>query len=97
MEELAECDKLEKNFKFAKLAEIIDQRIYSSYKLWKTNYMAHDLLTCTRTYSDRYTPAELERFTEYMHSGLRGLTGDPDELRSIFLKIYANPVENCGR
>lgn len=97
MEELAECDKLEKNFKFAKLAEIIDQRIYSSYKLWKTNYMAHDLLTCTRTYSDRYTPAELERFTEYMHSGLRGLTGDPDELRSIFLKIYANPVENCGK
>ncbi len=96
-EELAECDLQEKNFKFAKLAEIIDQRIYSSYKLWKTNYMAHDLLTCTRTYSDQYTPAELEQFTNYMHSGLKGLMGDQDELRSIFLKIYANPVENCGR
>ena len=97
MEELAKCDKLEKNFKFAKLAEIIDQRIYSSYKLWKTNYMAYDLLTCTRTYSDQYTPADLEQFIDYMHSGLKGLMGEPDELRSIFLKIYANPVGNCEK
>lgn len=93
MEELAECDKLEKNFKFAKLAEIIDQRIHSSYKLWKTNYMAYDLLTCARTFSDRYTPADLEQFIDYMHSGLKGLMGDPDELRTLFLKIYAGAVK----
>lgn len=96
-EELSECDKLEKNSKFAKLAEIIDQRIYSSYKLWKTNYIAYDLLNGTNTHRDQYTAAELEQFTEYMQSGLKGLMGEGDELRSIFLKIYANPVENCGR
>jgi len=96
MEELAECDKLEKNFKFAKLAEIIDRRIYGSYKLWKTNYMAYDLLTCTRTFSDQYTPADLEQFIDYMHSGLKGLMGDPDELRTLFLKIYAGAVKETG-
>lgn len=93
-EELAECDKSEKNLKFSRLAEIIDGRIYDSYTLWKTNYMAYDLLHGGHTYGDRYTPAEIEEFEEYMQLGLKGLVGDPDELRGIFLRIYANPAAN---
>ena len=37
--------------------------------------------------------ADLDAFVNYLESGLKGLTGEREELRSIFLKIYANPVE----
>ena len=93
-EELAECDRCEKNLKFERLARIIDQRIYSHYSLWKTNYMAHDLLTGANTYRDRYTPEELGLFEERLQSGLAALVGDRDELRSLLLKIYATPIDN---
>ena len=92
-EELAECDRYEKRLKFEQLAKLIDQRIYRHFRLWKTHYMAHDLLYQDQQYADRYTPADLDAFVAYMESGLKGLTGEREELRSIFLKIYANPVE----
>ncbi|MBP5206463.1 MAG: acyltransferase, partial [Bacteroidales bacterium] len=59
-------------------------------------YMAHDLLYQNQQYADRYTPADLDAFVTYMESGLKGLTGENEELRSIFLRIYANPVEGVG-
>lgn len=96
-EELAECDRLEKNFKFARLAEIIDQRIYAHYKLWKTNFIAYDLLNQSSKFADKYTDAEKEHFTAYMEEGLVGLCGEKDELRNLFLRIYAGPVkETCA-
>ena len=92
VEELEECDRLEKNMKFSRLAAIIDQRIHNHYKIWNNNYIAYDLLNNTQRYSDRYTADEREAFVSYMESGLRGLRGEVDELRSLFLKIYAGPV-----
>ena len=91
-EELAECDKQEKNMKFSSLAAIIDRRVQNHYKIWNNNYIAYDLLNNTRKYSDRYTPEEKEAFVNYMDGGLRGLRGEADELRNLFLKIYAGPV-----
>ena len=96
VEELAECDQYEKNLKFDRLAQIIDQRIRRHYKLWKTHYMAHDLLHQDQQYADRYTRDELDAFVTYMENGLKGLTGEKEELRGIFLRIYANPVEGVG-
>ncbi|HPX59840.1 MAG TPA: acyltransferase, partial [Bacteroidales bacterium] len=40
-DELKECDQLQKNDKFIRLAQIIDKRIYDNYRLWKTNYIAY--------------------------------------------------------
>ena len=56
-EELQYCDTFEKNEKFAQLANIIDQRIYKHYKLWKTNYIAYDI--CTK-------PTNILRITHLM-------------------------------
>ena len=95
-EELAECNRYEKKLKFEQLAKLIDQRIYRHFRLWKTHYMAHDLLYQDQQYADRYTRDDLDAFVTYMESGLKGLTGEREELRSIFLKIYANPVEAVG-
>ena len=93
-EELAECDLQEKNQKFSSLAAIIDKRIHSHYKIWNNNYIAYDLLNNSQQYVNRYTAAEKDTFVQYMENGLKGLRGEPDELRSLFLRIYAGAVCN---
>jgi hypothetical protein len=95
LDELSECAKLPKSEQFKELANIIDKRIYASYKLWKTNYIAHDILHEKSEFSTFYSDDEREKFIEYMNNGLRLLDGDRDELQEIFLGIYANPVDNC--
>jgi hypothetical protein len=45
-------------------------------------------------YAHEYTPKEKKAFEEYMNEGLKSLVGEADELKSIFLNIYANPVRN---
>ncbi len=94
-EELQFCDGFDKNQKFQKLAEIIDQRIYRHYKLWPNNYIAFDILHQTNQYAGHYSAQQKAVFEEYMNDGLAKLIGEADELREIFLGIYANPVENC--
>lgn len=96
VEELANCDRYEKKYKFDKLAQIIDKRIRESYKLWKTNYIAFDILHDTHLFAGYYQDADKQVFVDYMENGLRGLQGDIDELRSIFLGIYANAVKVEG-
>lgn len=93
-DELKECDQLQKNDKFIRLAQIIDKRIYDNYRLWKTNYIAYDLLYNTDTYTMHYSPSEKSDFIQYMKNGLEKIEGEYDELENIFLKIYANPVKN---
>ena len=92
--ELELCDKYNQNEKFKKLAEIIDQRIYSNYKLWKTNYIAFDLLNKCSQFSNHYSIQEKDAFINYMNTGLAEIEGDMNELITIFLNIYANPVRN---
>lgn len=93
-EELQYCDGFDKNDKFVHLAQLIDQRVYSHYKLWKNNYIAYDLLENEDKYAREYTPEEKKAFEKYMYKGLKSLVGEADELKSIFLNIYANPVRN---
>lgn len=80
---------------FKELANIIDKKIFTGYKLWKTNYIAHDILHDKTEFSVFYDQEDRRKFTEYMHNGLSRLDGDPNELQEIFLGIYANCVDNC--
>jgi len=93
-EELQYCDRFDRNRKFQQLAQIIDRRIYENYRLWPTNYIAHDLLNQSYRYRDHYTEEQRRQFMDYMDEGLRNLIGEEAELRDIFLHIYANPVDN---
>ena len=97
-EELEYCDQFDKNVKFTTLAEIMDKRIYKAYKLYKNNYIAHDMLNNANTYEDFYATEDKEKFVAYMKTGLSKLPcaneENMKELEEIFLKIYANPVEN---
>lgn len=93
-EELEFCNQKEKNDKYTELGRIIDERIRSQHKVYKTNYMAWDILNHESRYQDQYTPQEKAAFIEYMKTGLAKLEieADPADLEQIFLKIYANGV-----
>lgn len=93
-EELEFCHQFEKNERFLQLAQIIDKRIYDHYKLWKNNYIAYDIVEKSQRYADHYSSEEKKIFEEYMNDGLNNLIGEEEELRNIFLNIYANPVRN---
>jgi hypothetical protein len=95
IEELEKCAKLSNNERFKHLAEIINQRIYNSYKLFKTNYIAHDLRENKAEFSDSYSTVNKVEFISYMEKGLENIEGDKDSLRMIFLGIYANAVDLC--
>ncbi len=95
-DELTECAKLPKSEQFKELANIIDKRIYAGYKLWKTNYMAHDILHAKSEFSKFYCNNDREKFIEYMNNGLSQIEGDRSELQEIFLGIYANPVDTAS-
>lgn len=101
LQELEYCNSFEKNNKFVHLGEIMDHRILNNYRLYKTNYIAHDILNKSYKYEVFYSKEDKEQFVDYMKSGLSKLpcreTGETDVLENIFLKIYANPIDNVNK
>ncbi len=96
VEEIAEAAKCEKNDRYQTIRHTLDCRIISGYRLWKTNYIAYDLLHGTRDYADRYSEEDVAAFLIYTAHKLGKLERrlDHEELRKIFLGIYAGPVES---
>ena len=84
----------DKNDRYKVIRHIMDRRIIGGYKLWKTNYMAYDLVNHGFKYTDKYTPEDLEAFTIYTEKQLDLVEPSlsRNELRDIFLRIYGNPV-----
>ena len=93
-DEIAEAAKCDKNDRYQLIRHAVDIRVIDGYKLWKNNYIAYDLLNHSFKYSEYYQPNDIERFVEYMCTQLD--TVEPEinreDLRRIFLEIYANPV-----
>ena len=56
----------EKNDRYQALRQIIDRRIIGNYRLWKTNYMAYDMVNHTTKYSDYYEKSDMEAFEAYL-------------------------------
>lgn len=92
--EIEKASLLGGNERYHALMDTLDRRIHDGYMLYKTNYMAYDLLNGGKRYSSRYSDEELEKFKAYVEHKLgkveRRYQGD--RLREIFLGIYANPV-----
>ena len=93
-EEIAEAAKCDKNDRYQLIRHAVDLRVIDGYKLWKNNYVAYDLANHSYKYSHLYEPADVEQFVAYMQKQLD--TVEPsinrEDLRRIFLDIYANPV-----
>src|SRR5690554_1186586 len=73
------------------LAKTLDKFIVGNYKLWPTNYIAHDLLNQTDTFKNEYTEEEKQLFLRRLE--LRVDKNNKDMVNG-FLSMYANPVRH---
>lgn len=73
------------------LAQVLDDAILSTYKLWPTNYIAYDLLNNTTQFTDKYTEKEKQLFERRLEMRI---DEDNKVMREGFLAMYANPVIN---
>lgn len=92
-EDLMEYHESDGDF-FKWVAEAMDRRIYNGYKLMPTNYIAHDMRSGSQTFAQQYSDAERKAFEQR----LAGYKKDPAfdaKAESIYLGIYANPVDVC--
>ncbi len=84
----------------AQVAHLIDHRIHEHFRLWPNNYIAHDKLYGQKTYSRLYTQKQKMAFEQRVAQLLAqapsylGEDFEVETLLEIFLKIYANPVNN---
>lgn len=93
-EEIEVSSQLDKNERFKHLASTIDERIIPAFKLWNNNYIAYDMLYNTDKFSNHYTAEEKQAFASYVAFKISPFEGDVEEIRRIFLEIYANPIVN---
>lgn len=93
-EEIAAAAKCDKNDRYQLIRHAVDIRVIEGYKLWKNNYIAYDILNHSYKYSHMYDVTDADQFIAYMEKQLN--TVEPEinreDLRRIFLDIYANPV-----
>jgi 1-acyl-sn-glycerol-3-phosphate acyltransferase len=73
------------------LAQVIDDSILQTYKLWPTNYIAYDLLFKTDQFKAFYTESEKSLFERRLE--MRIDETNPQMVEG-FLAMYANPVVN---
>lgn len=77
--------------KLSQLASVIDHKIWSGYKLWPSNYIAHDLLYGDKEYVDHYIEEEKTAFEKRL---LERVDPKNELMVNNFLAMYANPVNN---
>lgn len=73
------------------LAQVIDDSILTTYKLWPTNFIAYDLINNTNQFSNQYTEKEKQLFERRLEMRLGS---EVNALKDSFLAMYANPVVN---
>ena len=93
-EEIAEAAKCDKNDRYQLIRHAVDLRVIDGYRVWKNNYVAYDILNHSFKYSDMYNITDVESFVLYMEHQLETVEKEinREDLRRIFLEIYANPV-----
>lgn len=92
--ELTEIEKIgNENEKIKSLVNVIDEQLYSNYKLWPVNYIASDIANESTEFSSHYSEKEKEDFINYIKQKTEKLTGDQQSLFNLFITMYSNPVK----
>ena len=76
------------------MANLLDSRINTAYRLYPNNYIAYDLRYGTTKYQDSYTEEQKQAFLSRIKLLEQYDTCDIEKLIDIFLGIYSNPVNN---
>ena len=95
-QELEQIAQLPRAEQCKALAEVVDRRIISEYKLFDTNYIAYDIKHGTRRFAKYYSKSMEQQFAIYLvrsNAQFEVMGVDKDVAREILLGIYANPVE----
>ncbi len=89
--------EMEKTELYAAIASLIDTEIYKHYRFYPSNYIAYDMLTSTKRFSNMYGLKEKKHFTVYLQEQLDKIVipgKDEPFLRKKILEMYANPLKN---
>lgn len=74
-----------------KIVNELDRLVYKNYELWKTNYMAYDLLHSDFKYQEFYSHEDVVNFQRYLK------TSENEDIYYKVLKMYVNPVYNKNK
>ena len=93
-EEIAQASLCDKNDRYQLIRHAVDLRVIDGYRLWKTNYIAYDMLNPGDKYRERYSAEDVQWFFDDKEHQLDTVEPELDRaaLNDIFLHIYANPV-----
>jgi 1-acyl-sn-glycerol-3-phosphate acyltransferase len=92
--ETIEAENDNTNKQVQALAQVIDDSILQSYKLWPTNFIAYDLLHKTNTHQHLYTENEKSLFERRLEMKI---DASNETMVESFLAMYANPVVNKSK
>ncbi len=101
--EAYDFSELKEGDRITKVAELIDNEIYRSYKLFPYNYVALDLMTSEgdeKQYQAYYTEEDYNNFICYVSFKVddlelpEGLVKDKQFLFNRIVEMYANPAKN---
>ena len=87
-------DDLHKNDLIQQIGLLLDQQIIGNYGIQKSNHIAYDLLHGNISNSEAYSVNDKDEFVDDINQKIATMAGDPAELRSIFLKMYAQPYQS---
>lgn len=95
--ELANFDSSVKpNDLYLQLAANIDNHIHGQFRLWPNNFVACDLLSGEAKYDDEYSAEDIAAFERLIAQAQKEVGENREEVRTRFLKMYANPVVNAN-
>jgi len=88
-------DDLHKSDLINQIGLLLDQQIIGNYRTHKSNHIAYDLLQKASTAEGKdYTEKDKHEFIEEIEQKVSRMAGDPVELKTIFLEMYARPYRN---
>ena len=83
-----------------RICGIIDHAIHANYKIFKTNYIAHDLLFDNKDFAEHYTAQDEKEFRDYLNAQLDRINdipvnaSDRNYMLKYMLQMYSNPLTN---
>ena len=92
-----DLNKLEgtnENEKIKQLVNLIDEQLYTDYKLWPTNFIAYDILNESAAFKSNYSEQEKKKFIDYVRDQVKKITDDELNLYNTLISMYAYPVKN---
>ena len=87
-----ELPNLNKQNIHQKVADFIDQQVYQNYQLSPNNYFAYDSLMKTKEYAVKYDSNTEELMNKRIESLFEFMGEKSEEIKRLFLSLYANPV-----